>query len=104
MCPPVSLTGSNARTKAPMGGTCIITEDPGLSWLSHDPGTFSCHRSAPWTAWRRVQRLDDRLPARFADVLDQVIIFAGPVLAGTTADATWNAAQRQWHRPPATSR
>src|ERR1022692_519461 len=54
-----------------------------------------------WAAWRRGQRLDDRLPSQFADVLGHVIIFADPVLAGTVTDATWNAAQQQWHPAPA---
>jgi hypothetical protein len=41
-----------------------------------------------WAAWRRGQRLDDRPPSQFTDVLDHVIIFADPVLTGTAGDAT----------------
>lgn len=37
-----------------------------------------------WAAWRRKQRLDDRLPESFGDLLDFVITFTDPVLTTTT--------------------
>jgi hypothetical protein len=49
-----------------------------------------------WAAWRRKQRLDDRLPASFADILDAVISFADPVLTGTVASRHWDPATRIW--------
>jgi hypothetical protein len=35
---------------------------------------------ARWSAWRRKQRLTDSTPAQFADLLDEVLVFAEPVL------------------------
>jgi hypothetical protein len=49
-----------------------------------------------WTAWRRKQRLDDRLPASFQDVLDAYVAFAGPAVAGDVAARFWNPVQRAW--------
>lgn len=51
---------------------------------------------ARWRAWRRKQRLDDRLPERFDALLDTVIGFADPAVTGTVSDRTWNAALQQW--------
>lgn len=49
-----------------------------------------------WAAWRQRQKLDDRLPASFAEVLDAVIAFADPVLSGDAGDLTWHADSGAW--------
>lgn len=49
-----------------------------------------------WAAWRRRQKLDDRLPVAFSDILAQIQIFADPVLNGQTADHTWNPSRQAW--------
>jgi hypothetical protein len=49
-----------------------------------------------WVAWRRRQRLEDRLPERFTDVLTQVSAFADPVIAGTPQRAVWRPEQLTW--------
>ena len=49
-----------------------------------------------WSAWRRRQQLDDRLPEPFADVLEQVYAFADPAIAGNTADAQWRPGDLAW--------
>ncbi|HWE89424.1 MAG TPA: nucleotidyl transferase AbiEii/AbiGii toxin family protein [Pseudonocardiaceae bacterium] len=49
-----------------------------------------------WAVWRRRQRLDDRLPARFTDVLDAVIGFANPALTTDLAGRTWRPQTRAW--------
>jgi hypothetical protein len=49
-----------------------------------------------WLAWRRKQRLDDRLPERFDEVLEEVIVFADPALTGGTINRVWRAAERAW--------
>lgn len=49
-----------------------------------------------WSAWRRRQQLDDRLPESFADVLEQVYRFADPAIAGRTADAEWSPRDLAW--------
>jgi hypothetical protein len=49
-----------------------------------------------WDAWRRKQKLDDRLPASFAEVLAVVMAFADPVLDGAIEGKNWNPARRVW--------
>ncbi len=49
-----------------------------------------------WSAWRRRQQLDDRLPESFADVLEQVYAFADPAIAGNKADAEWRPGDVAW--------
>jgi len=51
---------------------------------------------ARWIAWRRKQRLDDRLPAQFGEVVGAVADFADPVLAGTRIDGRWDPDRRAW--------
>ena len=51
---------------------------------------------ARWSAWRRRTRLDDRLPASFADVLDIVIDFADPALKSTAGNQIWNPNALSW--------
>jgi hypothetical protein len=48
-----------------------------------------------WAAWRRKQRMD-HLPTMFADVLDDVVSFADPVLRGQVAGRTWGPVDRRW--------
>jgi Nucleotidyl transferase AbiEii toxin, Type IV TA system len=49
-----------------------------------------------WAAWRRRQRLDDRLPVEFADVLAVVIEFAEAPLTTDITDRVWHPQTRQW--------
>jgi hypothetical protein len=49
-----------------------------------------------WDAWRRKQLLDHRLPTTFVDVIDAVIAFADPAIAGTASAKTWNPAAAAW--------
>lgn len=51
-----------------------------------------------WAAWRRKNRLDDRLPLDFAAVIDDVTAFADPILvgAGQARQHTWQANERRW--------
>lgn len=49
-----------------------------------------------WTAWRRRQRLEDRLPEQFGDVLAAVIDFADPAILSSTEDRSWEPAIRKW--------
>ncbi|GAA2507480.1 nucleotidyl transferase AbiEii/AbiGii toxin family protein [Streptomyces thermolineatus] len=51
---------------------------------------------AKWAAWRRRQRLDDRLPEEFADVLGTVAAFADPVLTGRTSGLSWDPGALSW--------
>ena len=49
-----------------------------------------------WEAWRRRQRLDDRLPAQFSDVVAAVVAFADPAITGTAAGRHWDPATGAW--------
>lgn len=51
---------------------------------------------ARWATWRRKQRLEDRVPAAFAEVVSAVAAFADPVIADTTGDMAWNPAIGTW--------
>jgi hypothetical protein len=49
-----------------------------------------------WAAWVRKQRLGDRLPGSFEQVLSSVSEFADPALTGEAADLDWNPVDRRW--------
>lgn len=51
---------------------------------------------ARWSVWQRRQRLDDRLPSSFSDVLDIIIAFADPALAAAVASDRWDPRTRTW--------
>jgi hypothetical protein len=47
-----------------------------------------------WTAWRRRQRLEDRLPEQFSDVVEAVIDFADPAILGSAESRSWAPTSR----------
>jgi predicted nucleotidyltransferase component of viral defense system len=49
-----------------------------------------------WTAWRRRQRLEDRLPEPFDDVIATVIDFADPAILGSAEGHLWEPTARKW--------
>lgn len=49
-----------------------------------------------WTAWRRRQRLEDRLPEQFGDVVETAIDFADPAILGSAESRSWNPTRRTW--------
>jgi len=49
-----------------------------------------------WTAWRRRQRLEERLPEQFGDVVAAVIDFADPTILGSAESHSWDPAARAW--------
>lgn len=54
-----------------------------------------------WEAWVRKQRLTDRLPLDFDQLLASVASFADPALARQVAGRVWVPEQRRWQRPSA---
>ncbi len=50
-----------------------------------------------WANWVRKQRLDDRLPMDFADVLSEIRHFADPILSDDVDGRTWDPAERTWN-------
>jgi predicted nucleotidyltransferase component of viral defense system len=57
---------------------------------------FAALAQARWSAWVRRQRMQDRLPLDFSELLDAVLVFAGPLLAGTVRDLGWDPQTRSW--------
>jgi len=51
---------------------------------------------ARWAAWRRRQRLDDRLPEAFTEILATVITFADPALRREITEQDWEPEARAW--------
>ncbi len=49
-----------------------------------------------WAAWRRKQRLDDRLPDQFSEAVMAVVDFADPAITTTAAGQTWDPATCTW--------
>jgi hypothetical protein len=49
-----------------------------------------------WTAWCRRQRLEDRLPEQFGDIVATVIDFADPAILGFAEGRSWGPAARAW--------
>jgi hypothetical protein len=52
-----------------------------------------------WAAWVRKQRLAERLPTGFSEILACVQAFADPMIAGETVD-TWSAHDQVWRASP----
>jgi predicted nucleotidyltransferase component of viral defense system len=49
-----------------------------------------------WAAWRRRQRLEDRLPEQFGDVISTVIDFADPAIVGSAEGHSWDPIAGAW--------
>jgi predicted nucleotidyltransferase component of viral defense system len=49
-----------------------------------------------WTAWRRRQRLEDRLPEQFGDVVAAVTDFADPAILGFAEAHSWEPTTFKW--------
>ncbi len=49
-----------------------------------------------WAAWCRRQRLEDRLPEQFRDVVAAVIDFADPAILGDAEGRSWDPAVGVW--------
>jgi hypothetical protein len=49
-----------------------------------------------WTAWRRRQQLEDRLPEQFGDIVATVIDFADPAILGTAEGHSWGPTTHKW--------
>ena len=51
---------------------------------------------ARWTAWRRRQQLEDRLPEHFEEVVSATIELADPVIASDARGRTWDPVSGTW--------
>ena len=49
-----------------------------------------------WAAWRRRQRLEERLPEQFGDVVTAVIDFADPAIVGAAEGHSWDPGLGIW--------
>jgi hypothetical protein len=57
---------------------------------------FAALAQARWSAWVRRQRMQDRLPLEFAELLNSVLVFADPLIAGDTHGNQWDPETRAW--------
>jgi hypothetical protein len=67
-----------------------------LSPLADALDGYATQGQARWAAWRRKQRLDDRVPSSFAHVLTDVTAFADPALQATVGNHAWDPHRRRW--------
>jgi len=58
--------------------------------------SYSVSAQQKWSLWVRKQRLDDRLPSSFADVLTAIQTFVDPVFEGTVAGGRWSPIKTRW--------
>ena len=49
-----------------------------------------------WAAWVRRQKLDERVPVMFAEVLEAVVAFADPAMDGSALGCAWDPNGRCW--------
>ena len=57
---------------------------------------FAAIAQQRWLAWLKKQRLASTVPGDFSVVLDLVVTFADPAIAGEYAAGTWDSATRRW--------
>lgn len=81
--------GTSIREVAGHRGTRL---EP-LSGTLDGYGTIGQQR---WEAWRRKQRLEDRLPGQFGEVIAAVVGFADPAITGTSYGRSWDPAAGDW--------
>jgi hypothetical protein len=67
-----------------------------LATLAQVLDGYAAVGQARWAAWRRRQRLDDRLPQQFDAVLATVTAFADPVISEAVTKGSWSAAEQSW--------
>jgi hypothetical protein len=67
-----------------------------LSSLADTLAGYARQAQPRWAAWRRKERLDDRLPAAFADVVDSVLMFAEPAVTGGVDGRRWDPISVMW--------
>lgn len=49
-----------------------------------------------WEAWLRKQKLSDRAPVDFDDLITAISAFCDPVIADDSGDRTWNPSEHTW--------
>lgn len=49
-----------------------------------------------WLAWLKKQRIESTVPAQFSDILDAVVLFAGPVIASDPTARAWDPTKQRW--------
>lgn len=67
-----------------------------VTLLSEALEGFAPLAQARWSAWVRRQRMQDRLPLDFGELLGAVMAFADPLMTGELANGAWNPQLRSW--------
>jgi hypothetical protein len=67
-----------------------------LASLSNTLDGYGAIGQQRWEAWRRKQRLEERLPGEFAEVVAAVVAFADPAITGMSDGHSWDPATAEW--------
>lgn len=67
-----------------------------LDSLAEAVSSVAENRQRAWGPIRRRLGLEDELSAEFADVVEEVLRFAGPLLDGEASGRTWNPGDARW--------
>jgi hypothetical protein len=67
-----------------------------LASLSNTLDGYRAIGQQRWEAWRRKQRLEERLPGEFAEVVAAVVAFADPTITGMSDGHSWDPATAEW--------
>ena len=70
--------------------------DVALTSLQHVLAGYAGIAQRRWLSWLKKQRLESTVPAEFSIVLDLVVKFADPVIAGEFMNGTWDSAMGYW--------
>jgi hypothetical protein len=71
-----------------------------LTSLGEALGDHATRSQRRWATWLRKQRLEDRFPREFDELIAAIREFADPVLLGAATSRTWNAAHLGWVPAP----
>ena len=99
----VRITGAHRIDADELRSACEATaayRRVRLDPLAPMMGALGQQRQSAWTRWLRRVQLEDELPSRFAEALQQVIEFADPILDSTVTAATWLPQDRRWEPSP----
>jgi Nucleotidyl transferase AbiEii toxin, Type IV TA system len=75
-------------------GEVAAYREVALSPLEQALTGYAAIAQSRWTAWRRKQRLEDRVPAAFSELLDEVVKFADPAFTGGVSGLRWHPGSR----------
>lgn len=67
-----------------------------LRTLTAATGGYGAAAQGKWAAWTRKQKLEDRLPRKFRELLESIATFADPLLEKRISGQTWDPKSPSW--------